>query len=49
MELDDKKNIALIKQALKDYENGALIEARNALAVVVNGIDSLIVAESIGN
>ena len=40
MELNDKKNLKLIKQALKDYEDGALIEARDALAEVVNAIDS---------
>lgn len=47
MELNDKKNLKLIKQALKDYEDGALVEARDALAEVVNAIDSLVTADMI--
>lgn|GEM_PF-6885053 len=47
MELDDKKNLKLIKQALKDYEDGALVEARDALAEVVHAIDNLITADMI--
>lgn len=38
--MNDEENIALIKQALQDYEDGALIEARDALATVVNRIDA---------
>ncbi len=44
VELNDKKNIELIKQALKDYENGAIIEARDALAEVVENIDDYDIA-----
>lgn len=46
LELNDKKNIGLIKQALKDYEDGALIEARDALAEVVKNIDDFDIATS---
>ena len=40
IKMNDEENIQLIKQALKDYEDGALIEARDALATVVNRIDA---------
>lgn len=43
--MNDEENIALIKQALKDYEDGALIEARDALATVVNRIDAFDIVE----
>lgn len=43
--MNDEENIALIKQALKDYEDGALIEARDALATVVNRIDAFEIVE----
>lgn len=43
--MNDEENIALIKQALKDYEDGALIEARVALATVVNRIDAFEIVE----
>lgn len=49
MELNDKENVRLIKQALKDYEDGALLEAREALAQVVKAIDTLDIAESAAN
>lgn len=47
--MDDKENIEMIKQALKDYENGALIEAKEALAIVVNRIEQWEIAESLLN
>ena len=43
--MNDEENIKLIKQALKDYEDGALIEARDALATVVNRIDAFDIVE----
>ena len=39
-ELKDKKIIAALKQALKDYEDGAIIECRDELADIVNAIDA---------
>jgi len=45
IKMNDEENIALIKQALKDYEDGALIEARDALATVVNRIDAFEIVE----
>ena len=47
--MNDKENLKLIKQALKDYEDGAIIEARDALATVVERIDAFIVAEELAN
>jgi len=44
IKMNDEENIALIKQTLKDYEDGALIEARDALATVVERIDALNIA-----
>lgn len=44
IELNDKENIDLIKQGLKDYENGALEEAAQELATVVKRIDDFILA-----
>ena len=38
--MNDEENIKLIKQALKDYEDGALVEARETLATVVKRIDA---------
>ncbi len=46
MEINDKENIRLIKQALADYEGGALLEAREALAQVVKSIDAFDIATS---
>lgn len=43
--MNDNENLELIRQALKDYEDGALIEARDALAVVVSRLDSFIAFE----
>ena len=47
--MNDKENLELIKQALKDYEDGALIEAKEALAIVVNRIEPWEIAESLRN
>ena len=43
--LDDQENLKLIWQALWDYKDGALIEARDALAAVVERIDAFITKE----
>lgn len=48
LELNDEKNISLIKQALSDYENGAIVEARDALLEVVNNITDFETADMIG-
>ena len=47
--MDDYENIELIKQALKDYEDGALIEAKKALATVVKRIEMWEISESLRN
>lgn len=39
-ELKDREIIHAIKSAAKDYENGAIIEARDVLADIVYAIDS---------
>ena len=41
-ELNDKRNIELIKQALEEYEDGALIEACSTLEKVVQSIRDFI-------
>lgn len=38
-ELLDKEIIKALKQAAKDYEDGAILEARDALADIVQSID----------
>lgn len=40
--MNDKENIRRIKQALADYENGALIEACDELEMVVEAIKEFI-------
>ena len=40
MEIDDNRNMMLIKEAAKAYEDGALIEARDMLAEVVERINA---------
>ena len=40
MEIDDNRNMMLIKEAAKAYEDGALIEARDMLAEVVESINA---------
>ena len=42
--MDDENNLDLIKQALKDYEDGALVEAMYELAIVVARINAFITA-----
>lgn len=38
-ELEDQKILAALAQAAKDYENGAILEARDVLADIVVAID----------
>ena len=38
-ELKDKKIMEALLQATKDYENGAIAEARDTLVDIVNAID----------
>ncbi|MBQ1791677.1 MAG: hypothetical protein II008_15990 [Oscillospiraceae bacterium] len=45
--IDDKENIQLIEQALKDYKDGALIEAKEAMITVVNRIEAFEIAEEL--
>lgn len=45
--MDDKENIQLIEQALKDYKDGALIEAKEAMITVVNRIEAFEIAEEL--
>lgn len=40
MEIDDKRNMRLIEEAEKAYEDGVLIEARDMLAEVVGSINA---------
>ena len=47
--MNDKDNMKLIQQALKDYEDGEIIEAMDALITVVERIDAFIVAEELAN
>lgn len=47
--MDDEENIQLIKQALKDYKDGALIEAKEALITVVNRIETFEIVEELMN
>ena len=49
IELNDKENIALIEQALKDYKDGSLVEAKEALATVVQRIDAFEIAMDLVN
>ena len=37
-ELDDKKIIKALKHATQDYEDGAILEAKNVLVKIVNAI-----------
>lgn len=48
-QMNDRENMELIRQALRDYEDGSLVEARDELAKVVERIDAFIVAEEIGD
>ena len=45
--MNDKENIKMIEQALKDYKDGALLEAKEALAIVVSRIEAWEIAESL--
>lgn len=38
-ELDDERIVAALQRAARDYENGAIIEVRDALAEIVGAID----------
>lgn len=38
-ELDDTAIIKALKQAVKDYEDGAIAEVRDSLVEIVNAID----------
>ena len=38
-ELKDKKILEALARAARDYENGAILEARDELADIVNAID----------
>lgn len=39
-ELQDKKIVAALEQAAKDYEDGAISETRDLLVDIVNAIDA---------
>ena len=43
IELNDKENIDLIKEGLKDYQDGALEEAAAELGLVVKRIEDFII------
>lgn len=47
--MNDNENIELIEQALKDYKDGALLEAKEALSIVVKRIDTFEIAEEMMN
>ena len=47
MEIDDKRNMQLIRDAMKLYEDGELIEVRDMLAEVVHSIDIFDIAMEI--
>ena len=38
--LKDKEIVVAIKQAAEDYENGAIIDARDTLEEIINSIDA---------
>ena len=38
-ELEDQKIVDALRQAAKDYENGAIAEVRDVLIEIVNAID----------
>lgn len=44
IELNDKENIDLIKAGMKDYQDGALVEAAEELGLVVKRIEDFITA-----
>lgn len=45
--LEDKRIIAAIKIAADDYENGAIIEARDELLDIIKSIDEFIKHEEV--
>ena len=44
LQMDDKKNLRLIKGAEKAYENGEIVEAGEMLKEVVKSIDAFDIA-----
>ena len=41
-ELSDEEIMDALKQAMDDYENGAIVEVRDELATIINAIDAFI-------